>query len=282
MQVEKARELGLCFGVRRAVNMLRDAALLHAHLQTLGPIAHNRVLLEELGALGVETVDSPEQLRGPAVVVSAHGVSPMVMRQLQGRGFTVIDTTCPNVARAQHTVSMLANEGFTIVIFGDSGHTEVRGLLGWAGAKSLATLSVAEAAGLLRRGSRGKLAVVSQTTQRREEYTEFARELCGAAMAEIAELRIVNTLCDATVHRQAAAAELAQRVDVMIVVGGRHSANTRRLAETCAAVAETHHIETASELDLAWFTGKTRVGLTAGASTPDSVIDDVASRIETG
>jgi len=280
MQVERSRELGLCFGVRRAVTMLRDAARSHSGLQTLGPIAHNRVLLEELGALGVETVDSPEQLRGPAVVVSAHGVSPAVMRQLRDRGLTVIDTTCPNVERAQRTVGKLAREGFTIVIFGDSGHTEVRGLLGWAGEKGIATLDIAAAAGFTPQRPRGKLAVISQTTQRLEEYAEFARQLCGTAMAAVEELRVVNTLCDATVRRQAAAAELAHRVDVMIVVGGLHSANTRRLAETCATVVETHHIETASELNRTWFDGKTRVGLTAGASTPDSVIDEVASRLE--
>ncbi len=280
MQVERARELGLCFGVRRAVNMLRDAARRHTGLQTLGPIAHNHVLLQELAALGVETVDSPEHLQGPAVVVSAHGVPPSVMHRLADRGLNVIDTTCPNVARAQHIVAELADDGFTIVIFGDSGHTEVRGLLGWAGERSMATLSVAEASGLLRRGPRGRLAVISQTTQRLQEYVEFARELCAAAMADTEELRIINTLCDATVRRQAAAAELSRRVDVMIVVGGRHSANTRRLAETCATIVETHHVETAAELNEAWFTGKASVGLTAGASTPDSVIDEVASRLE--
>lgn len=279
MQVEKARELGLCFGVRRAVDIVRDAASRHSNLQTLGPIAHNRVLLQELTALGVETVDSVEQLRGPAVVISAHGASPSVTRQLQAQGLNVIDTTCPNVARAQHIVARLADEDFTIVIFGDSTHTEVRGLLGWAGEKGMAALSVAQLPELSRRGTRRKLAVISQTTQRLEEFTEFARQLCSVVMEGTDELRVVNTLCDATVRRQAAAAELARRVDIMLVIGGRHSANTRRLAETCAAVVETHHVETAEEMDEGWFAGKQRVGLTAGASTPDSIVEEIASRL---
>jgi len=279
MHVEKARELGLCFGVRRAVDMVREAASRHGSLQTLGPIAHNRVLLQELTALGVESVESVQQLCGPAVVISAHGVSPSVSRQLQQRGFTVIDTTCPNVARAQHIVARLADEDFTIVIFGDSGHTEVRGLLGWAGEKGMAALSAEQLSGLSRRGTRRKLAVISQTTQRLEDYTDFARQLCSAVMGETDELRVVNTLCDATVRRQAAAAELAGTVDVMLVIGGHHSANTRRLAETCASVVTTHHIETAEEMDEGWFAGKRRVGLTAGASTPDSIIDEIASRL---
>ncbi|MCK9356789.1 MAG: 4-hydroxy-3-methylbut-2-enyl diphosphate reductase [Dehalococcoidia bacterium] len=279
MQVEKARELGLCFGVRRAVDMVRDAALRHGNLQTLGPIAHNKVLLQELAALGVETVDSVEQLRSPAVVISAHGVSPSVSRQLLARGLTVVDTTCPNVARAQHIVARLADEGFTIVIFGDSTHTEVRGLLGWAGEKGMSALGVPGLPELTRPGHRRKLAVISQTTQRLEEFTEFARELCSAVMEGTDELRVVNTLCDATVRRQAAAAELARRVDIMLVIGGRHSANTRRLAETCAAVVETHHVETAEEMDEGWFAGKQRAGLTAGASTPDSIVEEIASRL---
>jgi len=279
MQVEKARELGLCFGVRRAVDMVREAASRHGSLQTLGPIAHNRVLLQELAALRVETVDSVEQLRGPAVVISAHGVSPSVSRQLQARGLIAIDTTCPNVARAQHIVARLADEGFTIVIFGDSSHTEVRGLLGWAGEKGMAALSVPGLPELTRPGHRRKLAVISQTTQRLEDFTDFARQLCSAVMGETDELRVVNTLCDTTVRRQAAAAELAGRVDMMLVIGGHHSANTRRLAETCASVVETHHIETAEEMDEGWFAGRLRVGLTAGASTPDSIIDEIASRL---
>jgi len=155
----------------------------------------------------------------------------------------------------------------------------VRGLLGWAGEKGIATLNVTEATRFCRQVPRGKVAVISQTTQRLEEYAGFARQLCGTAMADVEELRVVNTLCDATVRRPAAAAELARRVAVMLVVGGVHSANTRRLAETCAALVETHHIETAAELNQAWFEDKQRVGLTAGASTPDSVIDEVASRL---
>ena len=279
MQVEKAHQLGLCFGVRRAVDVVREAASRYRGLQTLGPVAHNRHLLQELAALGVATVNSLDELSGPAVVISAHGVAPSVLQELTARGLHIIDTTCPNVARAQHIVARLADEGFTIVIFGDADHTEVRGLLGWARGRGAAALRTAELAAFPNRGSSRRMAVISQTTQRLEQFTGFAQELCGLVMKEADEMRVVNTVCDATARRQSAAADLARNVDIMLVVGGRHSANTRRLAETCAAVVETHHVETADEIDQTWFAGKEKAGLTAGASTPDSVIDEVAQRL---
>lgn len=279
MQIERARELGLCHGVMRAVDMLREAATKHGPLETLGPVAHNSVLVHELTALGVTSVDSPDRLRGPVVVISAHGVAPSVTRQLEERGFTIVDTTCPTVARAQRVVGELANEGFTIVIFGDASHTEVKGLLGWAGERGMASLGVPELSLEGREEVFRRVAVISQTTQRLAEFTSFVQELCGKLLQGTEEFRVVNTLCSATQRRQESAAELARRVDVMLVIGGRHSANTRRLADTCSALVETYHIETADEIEEARVKGKRRVGITAGASTPDSSIELVERRL---
>ncbi|MBN1151956.1 MAG: 4-hydroxy-3-methylbut-2-enyl diphosphate reductase [Dehalococcoidia bacterium] len=279
MEIERARELGLCFGVRRAVNMLRDASRTYGALQTLGPLAHNRVLLGELEALGVSTVDSAEQLTGPIVVISAHGVSPLVEEQLRDRGFTIIDTTCPNVARAQHIASDMAREGLTIVIFGDAGHTEVRGLLGWAGNGALATLDARSQSGKRTLSRTQGVGIISQTTQRLEDFTAFAQHITAGVLPFTHEVRVVNTLCDATRRRQQAAAELARTVDTMIVIGGRTSANTRRLTETCEAIVETYHVESADELQTDLLRRKRRIGLTAGASTPDSSIDEVENRL---
>lgn len=279
MHIERARELGLCFGVRRAVNMLRDAAHTYGSLQTLGPLAHNRVLLQELEALGVATVDSPSGLTGPVVVVSAHGVGPDTMRMLTERGFTIIDTTCPNVGRAQHIAADLARQGLTIVIYGDSHHSEVRGLLGWAGVRGIATLDASALEPSRTPPVPAGVGIISQTTQRVEEFTAFAQRVCATVLAASQEVRIVNTLCDATRRRQAAAADLARTVDAMIVIGGHASANTQRLAETCATIVETYLVENADEIEDALLRGKKRVGLIAGASTPDSSICEVESRL---
>jgi len=279
MHIERARELGLCFGVRRAVNMLRDAAHTYGTLQTLGPLAHNRILLQELEALGVTTVGSPGELTGPAVVISAHGVGPDTMRLLTERGFTVIDTTCPNVGRAQHIAADMAQQGLTVVIYGDSHHSEVRGLLGWAGVRGIATLDATALEPSRTPPMPAGVGIISQTTQRVEEFAIFAQRVCATVLAASREVRIVNTLCDATLRRQSAAAELARTVDAMIVIGGHASANTQRLAETCATIVETYLVENADEIEDALLRGKKRVGLIAGASTPDSSICEVESRL---
>jgi 4-hydroxy-3-methylbut-2-enyl diphosphate reductase len=279
MHIERAHELGLCFGVRRAVNMLRDAARTYGSLQTLGPLAHNHVLLQELEALGVTTANSPRELTGPAVVVSAHGVGPDTMSLLTERGFTIVDTTCPNVGRAQHIAAEMARDGFTIVIFGDSAHTEVRGLLGWAGDRGIATMDASALESSRTPPVPAGVGIISQTTQRVEEFTAFAQRVCATVLAASQEVRIVNTLCDATLRRQSAAADLARTVDAMIVIGGHASANTQRLAETCATIVETYLVETADEIEGALLRGKKRIGLTAGASTPDSSIREVESRL---
>ncbi len=279
MQTERASELGLCFGVRRALDLLREASLRYGALQTLGPLAHNRVLLHELESKGIETVDTIEGLTGPVVIVSAHGVAPDTMRRLHERHFTIIDTTCPNVARAQRIAAQMAHDGLTIVIFGDEHHIEVRGLLGWAGVNSLATRDAAALAAPTASHLRPRLGVISQTTQREDEFADFVTSVRATALAEDREVHVVNTLCDATRRRQAAAAELACRVDAMVVIGGRNSANTTRLSETCAAIVETYLVETAEELQPDSLRGKTRIGVTAGASTPDSSIEQVEARL---
>jgi 4-hydroxy-3-methylbut-2-enyl diphosphate reductase len=279
MQIERARELGLCFGVRRALALVHATARQHGALETLGPIAHNRALLAELEAQGIRSVDSIDMLTGTTVVVSAHGVGPDVMTSLRERRFTIIDTTCPNVARAQRIATDTAGEGFTIVIFGDSRHTEVRGLLGWAGDGAIATLDAESLAQRLRMSSQARVGIIAQTTQRAEDFVSFVQQVFGSLIVRGAEIRILNTLCDATRRRQVAAAELARNVDAMVVIGSRASANTRRLEETCAAIVETYLVETAEELDGDRLRGKEKIGLTAGASTPDSSIENVEARL---
>ncbi len=275
MEISRARELGLCYGVRRAIDMLKEAAASCGRIETLGPVAHNTNLVKELNSLNITAVDSPAAVSTNVVAISAHGVAPRITDELSQRGLTLIDTTCPTVARAQHIARDLSQEGFTIVIFGDASHTEVKGLLGWAGTRGIAALAIEDLQLESGKLDLHKVGVISQTTQRITKFISFSQGLCCDILDGADELRVINTLCSATRRRQEAAAELASEVDVMLVIGGRHSANTRRLAETCAAMVPTYHIETADELDKAWVEGKARIGITAGTSTPDSSIEQV-------
>lgn len=275
--VEKARELGFCFGVRRAVRIIEDAAKKHGHILSIGPVVHNRAVVDRLASLGIEVVESIDVPDGAVVAIPSHGVPPVVLMELQSRGLKVIDATCPTVRRAQRAARRLADSGFGVVIFGDAGHPEVKGLLGWAGDKAVATMD-ARMAAEANLGSR--LGIIAQTTQSLVKFSEFVALLLGITGPQVKEVRIINTLCHKTRQRQDAALELARRSDLMIVVGGRNSANTRRLAEVCSPVVETRLIETADELESGWFEGKRHIGITAGASTPESTVDEVVARLQ--
>lgn len=275
--IEKARELGFCFGVRRAIKIVESAAREHKHIATFGPIVHNRVVVDRLERLGVRVVNSLKQIDGETVAIPSHGVPPELLMELQSRGFRVIDTTCPTVRRAQRAAKKLADAGFKVIIFGDSRHPEVKGLLGWAGGNAIATMD----AGDMAVDSLGrKLGIVSQTTQSLSGFARFVAGLLNTAGPYTQEVRIINTLCQKTQKRQDAALELAGRSDLMIVVGGRNSSNTRQLADVCSSVVETHLVETADELVPGWLADKHHIGVTTGASTPEEAIDEVMSRLQ--
>ncbi len=279
MEIKKAKEMGFCFGVRRAVKLLQEAAYKYNGVETLGAVVHNQQVVNSLAQLGVRVVETPEQLGGGIVAIPSHGVEPQVMGRLQGRGVRIIDATCPIVRKAQMAARDLAKGDFWVIVFGDAEHPEVKGILGWAGEKGVAALDV-EAAWRIDKLPR-RLGVLSQTTQSTTHFTHFVNELSASLLPKIEELRIINTLCQATIKRQAAALKLAREVDLMIVVGGRNSANTHRLAEICSSTGvEAHHIETAAEIDVSWLKGKKRLGITAGASTPDKVIQEVILKLE--
>ena len=275
MQIEKAAEIGFCTGVRRAINMIERAAKELGPLQTLGPIVHNQQVVNMLAERGVTVAESLDQLKRDILCISSHGVGPQVIAEAESRGIKIIDTTCPFVRRTQVAAKRLANSGFSVIIFGDENHREVQGVLGYAGEKGLATVKVPSFKKLSPR-----VGILSQTTQSFTAFHSFVSSFIQTHLESISELRVVNTICDATRKHQEAALDLARRSDLMLVVGSRGSANTKRLAELCSALVETHHIETAQEIDPKWLGGKAeRVGITAGASTPDEVIDDVLSRL---
>ncbi len=276
-EVKKARELGFCFGVRRAIKIIETAAKEHQGIVTLGPIVHNRLVVAKLAEMGVNVVSDLDQIQGGIVAIASHGVSPELLSQIQAHRLSVIDTTCPIVRSAQKAAHKLAEAGFGVVIFGEATHPEVKGLLGWAGDKAVATLDGERIANsrLPRR-----LGILSQTTQSVSQFAEFTHKVIIGVCLYVRELRILNTLCLETQKRQEAALELAGESELMIVVGGRNSANTQRLAEVCSSSVETHSIETAAEIEEGWLSRKQYIGVTAGASTPDEAIEEVILKLE--
>ncbi len=279
VEILLAREMGFCWGVRRAIDMMEKAADKGGRVMSLGPIVHNPQVVSSLGEKGVQVASNLESVNGASVAITAHGVGPTVLEKARARGLDVIDATCPIVTRSQRWARKLANEGFTIVIYGDAEHREVKGVLSWAGKRGFALTE--DTLNSLPENLSSRVAVISQTTQSPARFAAFVARLLDQHLDHINELRVINTICGVTANQQAAAQELARGVDLMLVIGGRNSANTRHLVEVCQQErVETHHIETAGELEARWFDGRERVGVTAGASTPDSAVEGVVRRIQ--
>ena len=277
VRIEKAEKLGLCFGVRRAVKLLTEAAARYGEIETLGPVAHNRLLVETLAGLGVKPISRLDQARGKTLAITTHGTSQAILSEIKTHHIHIIDTTCPIVRKAQNAARELAEADFDVVIFGDAGHSEVKGLLGWAGDKGMAALDAKQ---IRKRGrSPSRLGIISQTTQTQSAFIEFGSQLMAMAGPKADEIRLVNTLCQVTQDQQEAAAKLARHSQLMIVIGGTNSANTRHLVEICSLLTETHSIETADEVDITWLAGKRRIGITAGASTPDQSVEELIDKL---
>jgi len=279
MQVEKAKETGFCFGVKRALKLLEKAIEEYGDVETLGFVVHNRQVIDNLSKFGVKVIESLDQVRGNVVIIPSHGVSPHIIEELQTRSLRIVDATCPIVKKAHMAAKGLSKGGFSIIVFGDPEHPEVKGLLGWAGEGGLATLDTGVVSKLDELPHR--LGFLSQTTQNPAHFAHFVNNFIALSLPQIRELRIINTICDVTKQRQTAAFELAKRVNLMIIVGGQSSANTRRLTEICSSTGvETHQIETVAEIQPSWLREKSRVGVTSGTSTPDQIIEEVILRLK--
>lgn len=275
VNIRVADHAGACYGVERALKLARRCgAEATAPVHTLGPLIHNPLVVRDLEASGVKLAETLEDAREGTLIIRTHGVVPEVVDAARARGLDVVDATCPYVKKVHDAAAQLAGEGYQLLVIGEAGHPEVEGILGHAGAPAQVVGEASEVASLT---LKPKVGVVVQTTQTAQRLSEVV----AALAPRVRELRVVNTICKATEERQRAAAELAATSDCMIVVGGKNSGNTRRLAEICAdACASTHHIESEDELDPAWFAGAREVGITAGASTPQEHIDRVRARIE--
>lgn len=289
MEIEVAREIGLCFGIRRAIKLLTEAASKHGKVEILGPVAHNQRLVQQLHKAGVNMIASLEETTGKVVAIPTHGVSLDTVSQMEAHKLHIIDATCPIVKRAQLAAAELAQADFTIIIFGEEEHSEVKGLLGWAQGKGMAALSTKQiivptqgnviASKAKQSLLSSRLGVICQTTQSKASFTGFTSQLVTTFMPKTTEIRIINTLCQAIQARLETATKLARKSQLIIVIGGHNSANTKRLAEACSSIVETHLVETAEEIAQSWLDGKHRIGITAGASTPDEAIQEVTAKL---
>ena len=276
IEIEKAREHGFCFGVRRAIKLVEKAHREYGEVVTLGPIVHNQQVVDRLAGMGIEVVRDFSQMKGRAVAITAHGAPPGLLDEIALSGSTVIDTTCPIVRSAQKAAKKLAESGYKVIIFGERDHPEVKGLLGWAGANAVATMDSEQVA---RMDLNRRAGILSQTTQNKNKFLDFINQVYTAVLHNVRELRVVNTICDETEKRQDAALELAGKSDIVLVVGGRNSANTKRLAEICSTLVETHLIETDIEIEANWLQDKKHIGVAAGTSTPDKSINEVIDKV---
>ena len=273
-EVRIARRTGFCYGVREAIDKAKESAAAGKRTTTLGQVVHNEGVVAQLQAQGIETVDTlDEVMSGAAVVIRAHGVRPEVLTRAGARGLDVIDGTCTWVIQEQREIKRLVDEGYTIVLLGTPLHPEVVGLLGFAPD----TIVVDEEADWETIPRRKKMALLSQSTQPPWKFEKLAAFMVGRCH----ELKIVNTVCPVTIRRQEDTVDAAREVDLMVVVGGRSSANTKELTRLCEIVG-TRAIQIESEEDLtdpAVFVGATVVGVTGGTSTPIEDLRCVAERI---
>ena len=273
LEVILADYLGFCYGVKRAIKIARENAAPDGSACTLGPIIHNPQMVERLKDEGVGTLDCLDDLKRGKVIIRSHGVGPETYERAEAMGLECVDATCPHVKKAQLSAKELAEKGRFVVIVGEKEHPEVHSIVQWAGGNVAVIETVAEAASL---PNASRLGIISQTTFSGERF----REIVSALLDKSRDIRIMRTICTATDQRQRAARELASKVDVMLVIGGKNSANTTRLAQLCAKICRTYHIETAEELRPAWFDNIEKIGITAGASTPDWIIKEVYKKCQ--
>lgn len=274
MNIALAKHAGYCYGVHRALKLAREATESYAKpIYTLGPIIHNPQVVESLRQQGVSAVNSLDDIAGGTIIVRTHGVDPEIVFNAKDRGLMVIDATCPFVAKAQQRAADLINGGYKVIIVGERNHPEVAGLLAYANGEAIVIENAEELEDI---NVMDRIGVVVQTTQSIENLTHIVEGL----LCKTKELKVFNTICNATSQRQEAARELSEAVDLMLVVGGKNSANTTRLAQICRDNNKrTYHIETADEVERVWLKNIDKIGLTAGASTPDWIVQEVIDRL---
>jgi 4-hydroxy-3-methylbut-2-enyl diphosphate reductase len=275
MKFFMAKRAGFCFGVKRAIDIAFDMAKeIREGVYTLGPIIHNPQVIEKLKNEGIFPLNDVADIEGKdikALIIRTHGIPHQIYDTISSHGFRLIDATCPFVKNAQHYAKLLKDSGYQVVILGDSSHPEVKGIMSYAGEDVVVVNGNTHPPQL-----KTKVGIVVQTTQ----PVEALKKLLSNIIEHVKEVKVYNTICNSTALRLKETADMARKVDVMIVVGGKNSANTTQLAHLCASLSvRTYHIETEEELKEEWFENSRNVGITAGASTPDWIIKKVEKRM---
>jgi len=272
LKIELAKSLGFCFGVKRAIKIAEDAKDAH----TFGPLIHNSLENERLKKdFNVGLVENIEELQdNTRVIIRTHGIEKKNLVRLYEKSMEVIDATCPYVTKPQQIVKDMSAQGYEIVIFGDKDHPEIKGVMSYAQGSVQVVLEPFELDSI---ALKERVAIIAQTTRREEDFEKIVTYL----MRRVKEVRVFNTICNATFENQDAARELSQKADVMIVIGGKNSSNTKQLFKICEQnCPNSYLIESEAELEATWFKDKKLCGISAGASTPDWVISDIIKKIE--
>ncbi len=278
MKVLVAEKCGFCHGVRNAISVAEKTLALQkgeSPVYSFGPIIHNKDEVERLAKVGLKTVDGVQQIHSGTVLIRSHGAAPEQIAKLEEKGLNIVDATCILVKRVQHIAKELANDGYEVVIIGDENHPEVQAVMGCA----TDVVVIGDENDLHKLPQNARLGIVCQTTQSPEH---FGRVLGAIGRYGFSELKVINTLCKEAIKRQESAVQLCRQVDIMFVLGGLESANTRRLAELCKKHnRQTFHLQNWNELDKNMLSGKNTAGVTAGASTPDWIIAEFVKNLET-
>ncbi|MDP8204659.1 MAG: 4-hydroxy-3-methylbut-2-enyl diphosphate reductase [Candidatus Tenebribacter mawsonii] len=271
MSVRIARNSGFCFGVKRAIKIALKTSKDNDEIVTLGPIIHNPQMVAKLESENIFKVDNIEQIKGRPTIIRSHGIKKEILEELEKNNIEIINATCPYVSKTQDYAKSLSEDGYELIILGDRNHPEVKALQSYIDKE---VIIVANANELVDKQFK-KVGIISQTTRRVEDLQDLVNKL----VSRCHEVRVINTICNATTIRQNSTLALAKESDVMIVVGGKNSSNTKMLAKICESFVKTYHIEVAEEIEKEWLNDKQDIGLTAGASTPDWVIVEVYNKI---
>jgi (E)-4-hydroxy-3-methyl-but-2-enyl pyrophosphate reductase len=273
MKVLVAEKCGFCPGVRNAINLAKKTLAEREKVYSLGPIIHNEDVVRQLAQAGLKTIESVDQVSDGTVLIRSHGATQKELETLENKGLKIVDATCVLVKRVQKIAQILHEEGYKVVMIGDKNHPEVKAVVGSAHDVEV----VGDKMDLDKIGKYKKLGVICQTTQSPDFFADMIGQI---GRLEFSEIKIINTLCLETMSRQEAAVKLCRQVDIMFVLGGLHSANTRKLAELCKKHnPQTWHLQNWDELDINTLSGKKTCGVTAGASTPDKVIKEFVDKL---
>lgn len=277
MNVKLAKSAGFCFGVKRAVDTVNSeiAKATNKKIYTYGPIIHNEEVVNEFKAQGVDVIEEGMDLSGikpGTVIIRSHGVSREVQNNLMNSGFDVVDATCPFVKKIHRLVDEHSAAGYYVLVVGNPSHPEVEGIVGWINGDDYKVISNDSDLSFLENVKERKICMVSQTTYNHRKFQDLVEIITEKGY----DILVLNTICNATEERQVEASEISKEVDAMIVIGGKKSSNTQKLFEICKRECEdTYYIQTKDDLDLSVLQSIDNVGITAGASTPNKIIEEV-------